>query len=146
MLNLDQLQEAIKNTEGKTPSEILQAFIPKGKKVGGVPLVDITFGHGLFLSNINHPLATGQIDDWKPYDIAVALFAFTRSSKELTRLIREDRLEDSLYEFLDGIAMDEVEQSSAILIAHYFGSMKTIVPMDSPEGVKAQKKTISDGS
>jgi len=141
MANLEQLQEAIKNTEGKTPSEILEAFIPKGKTVGGVPLVDITFGHGLFLSSIDHPLASGKIDDWQAYDIAVALFAFTRSSKELTRLIREDRLEDSLYEFLDGIPMDEVEQSSAILIAHYFGSIKTIVPMNSPEGVKAQKKT-----
>lgn len=146
MPSLEQLQEAIQNTEGKTPSEILEAFMPKGKTVGGVPLVDVTFGHGLFLSNINHPLATGQIDDWKPYDIAVALFAFTRTSKELTQLIREDRLEDSLYEFLDAIPMDEVEQSSAILIAHYFGSMKTIVPMDAPEGVKAQKKTRSGGS
>jgi|TARA_R110000803_G_scaffold41295_3_gene88889 hypothetical protein len=146
MASLEQLQEAIETTEGKTPREILEAFIPKGKKVGGIPLVDITFGHGLFLSNINHPLATSSLDNWKPYDIAVALFAFTRSSKELTRLIREDELEDSLYEFLDGIPMDEVEQSSATLIAHYFGSMKTIVPMDAPEGVKAQKKTRSVGS
>lgn len=146
MASLEQLQEAIENSEGKTPGEILEAFMPKGKKVGGVTLVDITFGHGLFLSNINHPLSTGKIDNWKPYDIAVALFAFTRSSKELTRLIREDELEESLYEFLDGIPMDEVEQSSTILIAHYFSSMKTIVPMDSPEGVQAQKKTRSVGS
>jgi len=146
MASLEQLQEAIEKTEGKTPKEILEAFMPKGKTVGGIPLVDITFGHGLFLSNIDHPLATGRIDDWKPYDIAVALFAFTRTSKELTRLVREDMLEDSLYEFLDEIPMDEIEQSSAILIAHYFGSMKTIVPMDAPEGVKAQKKTHSAGS
>lgn len=145
MASLEQLQEAIQNTEGKTPSEILQAFIPKGKKVGGITLVDITFGHGLFLSNINHPLSTGKLDNWQPYDIAVALFAFTRSSKELTRLIKEDELEESLYEFLDAIPMDEVEQSATILMAHYFGSMKTIVPMDAPEGVKAQKKTRSAG-
>lgn len=146
MASLEQLQKAIEKTEGKTPGEILEAFIPKGKKVGGITLVDVTFGHGLFLSNINHPLSTGEIDNWQPYDIAVALFAFTRSSKELTRLVREDELEESLYEFLDGIPMDEVEQSATILIAHYFGAMKTIVPMDAPEGVKAQKKTRSVGS
>ena len=146
MPNLDELQEAIKNAEGRTPSEILEAFLPKGKKVGGVPLVEINFGNGLFLSSIEHPLSTGKIDDWTGYDIAIALFAFTRSSKELTRLVREDELEDALYEFLDGIAMAEVEESASILIAHYFGAMKTIVPMNSPEGVKGQKKTLSAGS
>lgn len=146
MADLSQLAKAIENTEGKTPQEVLDAFIPKGKKVGGYPLVDITFGHGLFLSSINHPLATGEIDGWKPYDIAVALFAFTRTSKEIARLVRENALEDSLYEFLDEIPMDEIEQSSAMLIAHYFGSMKTIVPMDAPEGIKSQKKTRSAGS
>lgn len=146
MPNLDDLQEAIKNAEGKTPQEILEAFLPKGKKVGGLPLVDITFGHGLFLSSIDHPLSTGRIDNWQGYDIAIALFAFTRSSKELTRLVREDELEDALYEFLDGIAMSEVEESASVLIAHYFGSMKTIVPMDAPAGVEGQKKTRSAGS
>ena len=39
MPDLDELQEAIKNAEGRTPSEILEAFLPKGKKVGGLPLV-----------------------------------------------------------------------------------------------------------
>lgn len=146
MPDLDELQEAIKNAEGRTPSEILEAFLPKGKKVGGLPLVDITFGHGLFLSSIEHPLSTGKIDDWTGYDIAIALFAFTRSSKELTRLVREDSLEDALYEFLDEIPVAEVEESASILIAHYFGSMKTIVPMESPEGLKGQKKTHLAGS
>ena len=66
MASLKELQEAIQNTEGKTPSEILEAFMPKGKTVGGVPLVDITFGLGLFLSSINHPLASGKLMIGKP--------------------------------------------------------------------------------
>jgi hypothetical protein len=146
MPNLDQLQKALQRTEGKTPQEILNAFMPKGKKVGGLPLVDITFGHGLFLSNIGHPLSTGRIESWEPYDIAVALFAFTRSSKELARLVREDELESALYEFLDNIPMADIEESSAMLIAHYFGALKTLVPMKSPDGSKSQKKTRSGGS
>lgn len=143
---LDNLQQALENTKGKTPLEILEAFLPKGKKVGGHTLVEITFGHNLFLSNVNHPLITGNIDDWKAQDIALALFAFTRSSKELARLVREDELEDALYEFLDEIPMEEIQQSAALLMAHYFSSMKTIVGMDSPDSAKAQKKTRSVGS
>lgn len=146
MSDLEALKQAIENTDGRTPQEVLNAFMPKGKKVGGLPLVDITFGHGLFLSNIDHPLSTGKIDAWTPYDIAMALFAFTRSSKELARLVKDDELESSLYDFLDGIPMAEIEESSSILIAHYFGSLKTIVPMESPAATKAQKKTRSAGS
>ena len=146
MPDLDLLKQAIENTDGRTPQEVLQAFLPKGQKVGGIPLVDITFGHGLFLSNISHPLSTGKIDSWKPYDIAMALFAFTRSSKELARLVKCDELESALYEFLDGIPMDEIEEASSLLIAHYFGALKTIVPMESPSSSNGQKKTPSDGS
>ena len=146
MDDLERLQKAIENTEGKTPQEVLDAFIPKGKKVGGYPLVDITFGHNLFLSDINHPLVSGKIDDWEAHDIAIALFAFTRSSRELVNLVRNGDLNDKLYEFLDQIPMDEIEASSVVLMAHYFSSLKTIVPMESKDGKKAQKKTRSVGS
>jgi len=146
MSELDLLQKAIENSEGKTPQEVLDAFLPKGKKVGGFPLVEVTFGHTLFLSDINHPLVSGKIDDWKAHDIAIALFAFTRSSRELVQLVKDDLLDDKLYDFLDRIPMDEIESSSVVLMAHYYASLKTIIPMESKNDGKAQKKTRSGGS
>lgn len=146
MSDLEKLKKAIENAESKTPKEVLEAFIPEGKKVGNFELVDPTFGHGLFLSNIDHPLATGNVDGWTAYDIAIALFAFTRSSKDLAAMVRNDSLETELYSFLDEIPIEDVEKSATILIAHYFGAMKTIVPMENPDGVKGQKKILSDGS
>ncbi len=146
MDELSKLQEALDNTNGRTPKEVLDSFIPKGKKVGGALLVDITFGHGLFLDSIGHPLSIGNINDWGPQDIAMALFAFTRSSRTLNKLVKEDQLEDSLYEFLEEIPFSEIESAATILIAHYFGAMKSIVEMSPPKGSDTQKKTPSDGS
>jgi hypothetical protein len=146
MADLSQLAKAIENTEGKTPIEVLDAFIPRGQKVAGLPLKEINFGHTLFLSSIDHPLGDGRIEGWTAQDIGMALFTFTRPSRELAAMVREDTLEDSFFEFLDSIPFSEIENAASILIGHYFGALKTIVPMESKDSPSAQKKTLSVGS
>lgn len=141
MPNLDQLQQALANIEGCTPKEVLDAFLPKGNRIGEHKLVPITFGHALFLSQMGHPLAKGNLDGWEPHDVAVALFAFTRNSRELKRGIENETITESIYEISEQIPFGEITKYVGCLLAHYIASMETGMEMKPPETGKAQKKT-----
>lgn len=142
---IDQLSEALENTRGKTPLEVVDSFCPRGTKIGGHPLVELKAGHDLFFQRIKHPLAGNHLQDWTATDVAVALFAFTRTSKELFRAINEDTLEDELHEFLDDIPLGAIEAAGADLIAHWIRSRATAVPMTNPHATGSKKKRVSDG-
>ena len=144
MDELSKLKEAVKKTEGRTPKEVLDAFLPKGTKIGVFPLVEVTYGHALFFASIDHPLAKNSFDDWDAQDLGLAFFGLTRSSRELHRLIKEGTLEDSLFEFLEKIPVNNHTEHTKSLIFHYIGSMATAVEMKS-DNTKTQKKTVSGG-
>ena len=144
MSELDLLQKAIENSEGKTPQEVLDAVLPKGNKIGNYALVDVTYGHCLFLESFNHPLLKGQTGKWSAQDLAVALFTFTRSSETLRDLVKTDKVEDELYKFLDEIPASKHKEYASEVIFHYYRAMNTAVPMESKNS-KAQKKTRSGG-
>jgi hypothetical protein len=145
---LDQLAEALENTRGRTPLEVIDAFCPVGAKIGPFPLVPITAGHDLFLARVKHPLATGGSAAWGAYDVATALFAFTRSSRELFRMIDDDSFESALYEFLDDIPVGVLNHAAAELMAHWIRARATAVAMKSPhpDGSSKKKRASAGGS
>lgn len=147
---LDQIAEALANVEGRTPLEVLDAFCPIGRKIGGMPLVELTAGHDLFLARIGHPLAAGgKVQPWKAHDVAMALFAFTRPSLDLENNLSAGTLEDSLHEFLGTIPLAALETAAADLLAHWIRARATAIPMETPPHLRpksAKKKPDSDGS
>lgn len=147
MVSIEHLQAALEHVEGATPQEVLDAFLPKKKEIAGLPLVPITMGHSLFLSNYGHPLAKGKLDGWKPDEVGMALYAFTHSSKELATRVADGSLEDDLYQFLEKIELGDVPKFTGLLMAHYLNSISTGLEMHDPNSrKKAQKKTRLGGS
>jgi hypothetical protein len=144
MPNLDQLAKAVENTENRTPKEVIEAFLPKGKSIGEFPLFEVKYGHCLFLESFDHPLLKGDSSDWSAQDLGVALFTFTRSSQDLFKMVKDGTTEENLYSFLDSIPASKHREYAKEVIFHYYSSMNTIVAMES-KGAKAQKKTRSDG-
>ena len=144
MASLEQLEKAVKNTEGRTPQEVLESFLPKGQKIGDHDLVEVKYGHCLFLESFKHPLLQGRTGEWSAHDLGVALFAFTRSSEELFRLVKENRVEEELFAFLEDIPASKHKEYATEIIFHYYRSMNTAVAMESKSN-KAQKKTLLAG-
>ena len=143
---LEQLEQALANIEGRTPLEVLDAFCPVGATVASMPLVPITAGHELFLSRMQHPLASRQTSSWAPHDVAVALFAFTRSSRELFQLVETGEFEDQLHAFLDGLPVGEIDGAAATLMAHWLRARSTALAMRNPNATGSKKKRVSAGS
>jgi hypothetical protein len=144
---LDQLVEAMENTRGKTPKEVLDAFCPKNATVAGHRLVPLTAGHELFLSRVAHPLARPSGGEWTPYDVSMALFAFTRPSLDLFAMVQDGTLESELFAFLESIPLGEIEPAAAALAAHWLSARLTQVPMTSRhEGTGSKKKRALGGS
>jgi hypothetical protein len=144
---LEQLAEAMENTRGKTPAEVVDAFCPKGASVAGLPLVPLTAGHDLFLSRVNHPLSRNAGGTWTPHDVAIALFAFTRPSRELFAMVEDETWDQALFAFLDTIPMGEIEAAAAALVTHWIRARATMVPMSSPhQAAGSKKKRASGGS
>ncbi len=144
MASLEQLQQAIENTNGRTPEEVLDAFLPKSKKIGQFDLVEVTYGHCLILENLDHPLIKNKNEGWTATDLGIALFVFTRPSELLHQLIKTDKFEEELYSFLSEIPANKYKDFAQDIIFHYYGSMTNVVEMESKTS-NAQKKTRSGG-
>ena len=142
--NLARIAEAVEMSDGKTPAEIIEAFLPKAPTAAGKRLVPLKLGHDLFLTKIAHPLSSGSAE-WEPNDIAVALFAFTRPSRELFAMISDDTYEAEFFAFLDEIEIGELEGAATELLHHWFSRKSTAIGMESPHPTTQKKTAGSDG-
>lgn len=143
---IDQLTEALENSQGRTPREVVDAFCPVGRSIGPFPLVPLKAGHDLFLTRIGHPLVAGNSPAWGPQDLATLLFAFTRPSRDLCDMIEDGTFSDALHEFLDEIPLGLLETAAADLVAHWIRARDTALAMGSPHaGTGSKKKAGSAG-
>jgi hypothetical protein len=144
---LAHLAEAMETAKGRTPAEVLDAFLPEGATVAGLRLVPLTAGHDLFLARIGHPLATGE-KKWDGSQVGMALFAFSRPSAELFAMVENDTLDQAYYTFLDTLPIGAIENAAALLIGHWIRARATMVPMLAPDGPGggSKKKRASGGS
>jgi len=139
--SLDALADALRDAEGKTPSDVVAAFLPDCKTIFGQKLLPLTAGHDLFLEKIAHPFATGG-KEWTSHDLAVAMFAFTTPSRDLFRMVANDTLEDALFDFLDSLPFGDLEPAAAELVGHWISHRATALAMRSPRS-EGQKKTAA---
>lgn len=137
--SLLEIAEAIEQSEGRTPAEIISAFLPEAPTVIGQKLVPLKLGHDLFLAKIEHPLASGS-DEWSANDIATALFVFTRPSRDLFAMLENDTYLETFYAFLDEVDANEIDSAATQLLHHWFSRKETALAMESPHP-SSQKKT-----
>ncbi len=135
---LEDIAAARAATEGKTPQAVLNAFLPQPVTHLGQKLVPLTAGHGLVLSLIGHPLATGE--KWESQDILMALFIFTHRSRQLFQMVDEQSLEEDFLKFIDAIPLPDITSLGEGMVRHWKSATDTALNMESKHS-GAQKKT-----
>lgn len=135
---LDDIAAAIAAAEGKIPAAVLNAFLPIPKTHLGQTLVPLKAGHELLLSQIGHPLATGE--KWEDVDVLMALFIFSRPSRELFDMVAADTFERRFFEFIDSIPPSDISALGEVMVAHWVTARVTAIAMESKHA-KGQKKT-----
>jgi hypothetical protein len=136
----------MQRAEGRTATEILDAFGPYRETIGGRPLVPLRIGHKLLLEKFGHPLASRRplATEWAAEDLAIALFVFTRPSRELYQMVEDGTFAAEVFAMLDEIPAAELDSLPASLLRHWFASEETMLAMKSPH-VSGQKKTAGSG-
>jgi len=143
---LQDLSEALDESKGATPQEVIDAFLRVKTVVAGQPLVPLKAGHDLFLAKFRHPILTPG-KEWSPHDVGTALFAFSRPSSELFAMVEDGTFEQEFYAFLDTIPMGEIADCAAAIVAHWLKCRATAIPMKSPDqlarrGVKKKAGSV----
>lgn len=128
--------------DGKTPTTVLAAFLPKTSTHLGKKLVPLTAGHELALAQLGHPLATGT--KWEDVDVLMALFVFSRPSREVFAMIQSGTFEDDFFGFIDTIPSADIPKLGNDMVAHWMRSRATALAMESPTP-GTQKKTADSG-
>lgn len=137
---LDDIAAARAATEAKTPQAVLAAFLPKPVSVLSQKLLPLTAGHELLLSQIGHPLATGE--KWEDVDVLMALFIFTHPSRILFEMVAGETLEAEFFAFIDAIPSADIAALGPDMVSHWMASRITALNMESKHA-GAQKKTAA---
>ncbi len=141
--DLNDIAAAIRSADGKTPSPVIDAFLPAPVSHLGRSLVALTAGHELLLSQTRHPLTTGAA--WEDQDVLMALFIFSNPSRLLFARVADGTFEAEFFLFIDSIPASDISSLGAAMIGHWLSNRKTALPMHS-EHSSGQKKTAdSDG-
>jgi hypothetical protein len=129
--------------EGKIPSAVLKAFLPVPQTFLGQSLVPLTAGHDLVLAHMDHPLVTGQ--PLQDVDVLLALFIFSRSSRDLFAMIGEDTLEKTFFDFLSIIPPADIPRLGEAMVAHWVTARVTALAMESKHSTAQKKTAVSAG-
>ena len=141
---IEQIAAAREGAGGRIPSAVVDAFVPTPAKSLGQRLVPLKAGHELVLSKIGHPLSTGK--SWDDEDVLIALFVFSRSSRDLFALLEREEFKDCFFEFVDSIPIGDVAKLGSDMVAHWMSARNTALPMESRHGGAQKKTEDSDGS
>jgi hypothetical protein len=137
---LDEIAAALAAVEGSTPTAVLDAFLPRPVSTVGQKLVPLTSGHELLLAHVKHPLSTGA--KWEDFDVLMALFIFSRQSRDLFELVNQDQLENAFFAFVDSIPPQDIPKLGQDVAAHWMRSRRTALAMTN-EHTTAKKKTVA---
>ena len=140
---LEDLAAAREAVDGKIPGTVVAAFVQPAKTCLGQKLLPITAGHELLLAHIEHPLATGG--KWQDSDVLMALFIFSRRSRQSFEALADGSFESEFFDFVDSLPASDVPSLGQDMVSHWLKSRQTALAMES-EQKTAQKKTAdSDG-
>lgn len=137
---LDDIATASALVDGKIPSAVLDAFLPRAETHLGQTLVPIKAGHELLLAQISHPLSTGE--PWEDADVLMALFIFSRPSRQLFSYLANDSFEAEFFGFVDSIPSADIPKLGSDMVAHWTRSRATALGMTTPHS-SGQKKTVA---
>ena len=136
--DLNDIAAALAAADGKTPAAVIDAFLPKPVTHLGQKLVPLKAGHELLLSYIGHPLIAGE--KWEDVDVLMALFIFSRPSKELFGMVADDTFEVEFFGFIESIPPTDINRLGQDMVSHWLKSRATALAMGSDHSA-AQKKT-----
>ena len=100
--------------------DVIDDIIPKSVSTLGKRLVPLKAGHQLLISQIRHPLATGE--KWEDSDVLMALFIFSRPSRELFAALADDTFEAEFFAFIDCIPSADVPVLGQDMVSHWVRS------------------------
>lgn len=141
---LEDIAAAREAADSATPSAVLEAFLPKPVSHLGKKLVPITAGHELLLGQLGHPLATGA--KWEDIDVLMALYVFSRPSRDLFSLVGEDTFEAEFFAFIDTIPTADIRALGQDMVGHWMRSRATAIAMESSHASTQKKTADSAGS
>ena len=140
---LDDIAAAMAAADGKTPSAVIEAFLPKRMTHLGQKLVPMKAGHELMLAQLGHPLATGQ--PWEDIDVLTALFVFSRPSRELFAMVEDDTFQKVFFEFIDEIPPADIPKLGSDLISYWMKTRASALSMENKHSTAQKKTAVSDG-
>lgn len=135
---LQDIAAAMLAADGKTPTVVLDAFIPKPASHLGQALVPLSAGHELLLAQTGHPLSTGEA--WQDIDVLMALFIFAHPSRLLFAMVADGSFEAGFFAFIDRIPTADIPRLGQDMVSHWLRNRTTALAMES-EHATAQKKT-----
>ena len=143
--SLSNIADAMMAVDGKTPTAVLDAFLPKAATHLGKKLLPLSAGHELLLAQTSHPLATGA--KWEDVDVLMALFIFSNPSRLLFGMVADGSFEAEFLGFIDEIPSADIPKLGSDMVSHWLKSRATALGMESDSNSGgAQKKTAdSDG-
>lgn len=136
---LDDISAAMTAADGRTPTEVIDAFLPDCPDTFAGRMIPLTAGHYLALAKLNHPFVHRN-EEWDAAQLAIAMFCFTRPSREIFASIDGGTFEKDLFAFLEGVPAAEMEKAASGIFSHWKAAFSTAIPMKSPHA-GAQKKT-----
>jgi hypothetical protein len=145
--NLEKIAAAVEAAGSRTPSVVLDAFLPEAPEVFGLPLRKFSLGAYLALEKLGHPFvlaANGQQVEISRWDFATALYIMATPSAEVFEAVERGRVKAAICEIADRAELHDFEQGTKILLAHIERGLAPLMPMRSATG-SAQKKTAASG-
>ena len=140
---LEDIDSARMATSGNIPKAVIEAFLPIPTSHLGQKLVPLSAGHELLLAQIRHPLATGAA--FEDIDILMALFIFSRPSRETFSLIADDTFEVEFFIFIDGIPAADIPKLGHDMVAYWLKARATALAMENKHGSGQKKTAVSGG-
>lgn len=110
----------------RTPSIILDAFLPERVQAGDIPLNPVTMSVIMVLEKINSPFLGGN--EIKYQHIAEALVVFTQPIANVRAALGNGTLPDLVNELADRLDMSVLAQAVPAIAAHIAKAFETAIP------------------
>jgi len=114
------LQEKLARVAGKTPSTVIDAFLPDPIDVAGLELKPISMRTWLYLDKIGSPFIRGQAGDFDVEDLLRALYVITQPAAEVGAAIRagDARFSEAVDVFAERLPPSALPQLGVRLAGH----------------------------
>lgn len=136
---LKNIADAVTSDPGRTPTDVVEAFLPDPAVVFGKKLRPVSVGLWLCFEKIGHPFLTGS-ESVTLYDVASAFVLLTKPTREVYAAVEQGDFRDMVLQLADELPMAGFDEVLGVLKQHFDAGCRTVLPMRSPYD-SGQKKT-----